>query len=71
MATINVTDILFATLSGCGIKGLTVRLSGVASYTHLLEQLRRVTGDMKCGLVTLTLRNSTQGWSTCRQLLVN
>lgn len=55
-------DILFATVSQHGNTILSLRLSGLTSVKDILKRLREaITGYM--GMVTLKLRNGTQGWS--------
>lgn len=68
MATINSSDILFASIVRQGSTLLSLRLSGITSLAQLLSQIRRHLTDT-AGLVTLKVRNGSQGW-THRQPLI-
>ncbi len=70
MGTINSSDIIYATLSQHGRQLASLKLSGLTSFSDILRQVRRaVTGSL--GLVTLRLRNSSQGWSHDRSVLLS
>lgn len=62
MATINRTDRLFVTISHGGTNLYSTEMSGLSTigevYLHIKKQ-----ADIEPGMVTLHLRNSTQGWS--------
>lgn len=61
MATIDLHDEVFATLTQRGKVIATMKLSGVTSIAMILHRLRQLAS--KCvGLVTLNVRNSSQGW---------
>ncbi|MBJ2184662.1 MAG: hypothetical protein JFR38_09180 [Muribaculaceae bacterium] len=62
MATISTGDILFASASQHGRNIATIRLSGQCSTGGVIAELRRIAGHT-LGLVQVTLRNATQGWS--------
>lgn len=62
MATITTRDVLFATASQNGRNLANVRLSGHSSTSSVIAELRRMAGGA-LGLVRVTLRNATQGWS--------
>ncbi len=69
MGTINSSDIIYATLSQHGRQLASLRLSGLTSFSDILCQVRRAfTGSL--GLVTLRLRNSSQGWSHDRSVIL-
>lgn len=69
MATIDLQDEVFATLTQRGNIIASVRLIGVNSISNILQQLRLLAS--KCvGLVTLKIRNRTQGWLQCRQIML-
>lgn len=70
MASINTSDILFATLTNKGSKLLSLRISGISSYSELIKTIRSMTPAHALGLITLQLRNHSQGWSSTRPLLM-
>lgn len=70
MATINPTDVIFATLTQRGSEIANVKLSGITSVTAILKLLLPTVVKGCVGVVTFTLRNSTQGWSQRRILLI-
>lgn len=59
MTTILSSDTIFATIRQRGRLLLTLQLHGVTSLSDIINRLR---GEIK-GLATISLRNSTQGWS--------
>lgn len=61
MATISTTDTLFATASAMGRQFFNFCGSGVGSLADLMQLVR--THPEARGMVTLTVRNTTQGWS--------
>lgn len=69
MATISLTDIIFATVTLRGRVLAQIRINGVSSYSEILS---RVLGKLKGlrGLITVDLRNSSQGWTARRSLMV-
>ena len=70
MGTINSSDIIFATLTQRGNQVATFRFSGLTSIADIIKQIR--TNVRNCiGMVTLQLRNGTQGWSQSRSLLLS
>ena len=61
MATIDLHDEVFATLTQRGKVVATMKLSGVTSIAMILQRMQQLAS--KCvGLVTLKVRNSSQGW---------
>lgn len=68
MATINSSDILFATLIQRGKTILSVRLSGMTTFSDIIRYLSR-TLNGTFGIMTMTLRNGTQGWSQQRNIM--
>lgn len=63
MPTINSTDIIFATVTRHGDTIFDSRLVGFSSMKQLMAYLRRcLSGTL--GLLTLNLRNGSQGWSS-------
>ncbi len=69
MGTINSSDIIYATLSQHGRQLASFRFSGLTSFADIVRQLRR-TMSGSLGLVNLRLRNSSQGWSHDRPLII-
>ena len=67
--TINSNDRVFATLSQFGSIIYNVELSGVTSMSDVV---RRIRGEVKSvsGLLSLTLRNSSQGWSRSASIML-
>lgn len=70
MATINASDILYATIVRQGATLLSLRMSGLTSLSQILAQIRRHLTDA-AGLVTLRLRNGSQGWMHQQPLLLS
>ena len=62
MATISTDDILFASATQGGRYLANIRMSGISTTGCALAELRRLIGGV-FGLVQITLRNATQGWS--------
>lgn len=71
MATISLNDIIFATATFRGSEIVSLSLSGLTSLSELLAELRRRIGTTVKGLVTVSLRNRSQGWSQTRALYMN
>ena len=70
MATINFSDVIYATIMQRGCVVASVKLSGMTSFAAVLKSLKgAVKGSL--GMVTLNLRNSSQGWSSRQALLMN
>lgn len=61
MATINPSDIIYATVVRHGATLLSLRLSGLTSISQILVRIRNHVTET-AGLVTLKLRNGSQGW---------
>lgn len=62
MNTIDINDILFATATLHGRNIANIRMSGVISTSDIIARLRQLFGDA-AGMIKITLRNVTQGWS--------
>lgn len=69
MKTISCTDIIFARVSMCGRMVASLCLSGISSLNELYQQIRRELGS-RLGLVTVQLRNGSQGWTDRRHVLI-
>lgn len=71
MAKISLTDVIHATFRLRGMSLATINVSGVSSFSEILSRLMAAaTGAMR-GLATVELRNTSQGWSTRRNVMVN
>mgnify|MGYP003300023956 FL=1 len=69
MATIDSTDIIFATVTQRGKDVVSLRMSGMTSFSEIVKRMQTaVTSPL--GLVTLRLRNYTQGWSQHHALVL-
>lgn len=68
MATIQSTDILFATLIQRGRTIASVRLSGITTFSEIIRYLRKVANGA-VGMMTVSLRNGTQGWNHQRNIM--
>lgn len=62
MKTINSNDVIFATVTQRGNTLYDGRMSGVSSMPEVMSCLRKALSGV-VGVLTLTLRNGTQGWS--------
>lgn len=67
--TINVEDVIFATVLRNGMKIASMTLSGLSSIADLVVAVGRRLGR-QAGLVTLCVRNYTKGWSDTRAVLM-
>lgn len=63
------TDILFVTISRFGSIVMNFRLCGLNSMAEVLKAVRVKTSGY-AGLVTVNLRNQTQGWCHTNALLL-
>ncbi len=68
MATLNASDIIFATLTQSGRTIASVRLSGMRTLSDIVRYLRNIYIDA-VGLLTLSLRNPSQGWTEQRNIM--
>lgn len=69
MKTISCTDVIFARVSLCGRMVASLCLSGISSLSELYQHIRRELGA-SVGLVTVQLRNGSQGWTDRRHVLL-
>lgn len=70
MNKINISDKIFITVSDHGMRLVSLTLCGVASLKEVMQRLREMLHQYRGKLLTLELRNSTQGWSRENQLLL-
>lgn len=71
MTKIDFADKLFITVSDHGMRLLNLTLSGVTSIKELMQHLSEMLHQYRGKLLTLELRNSTQGWSRENQMLLS
>lgn len=70
MATISLSDIIFATITVRGQVMATLKLCGVSSYADVLSRLLAAVKGWR-GVATVCVRNSSQGWSASRSLMLS
>lgn len=70
MSNIKFSDKLFITVSDHGMQLLNLTLSGISSLKELMQHLGEMLHQYRGKLLTLELRNSTQGWSRENQMLL-
>lgn len=66
MAKIESTDYIFAEASAMGNSFFNFEGQGITSFSQLINLLR-ANGAPK-GLITVTVRNSSQGWASSRNI---
>lgn len=59
---IAVDDVVFTNASCYGKEEICCRFTGFSSYTDLLKAVKKATSSLR-GIVSVKLRNSTQGWN--------
>lgn len=69
MATISYTDSLFVNVMTMGRTLMSLHLSGFNSVKELMLHLHELLRQYSGKLLTLQLRNSTQGWSRTSSML--
>ena len=62
MEKISINDIIFATAKIKGRVTASLRLSGIMSMADIIREIKKEIGSAS-GLLTISLRNMTQGWS--------
>lgn len=67
MRTIEITDVLYATIMQHGRTIYTARICGVTSMAEIVRFISHNMGSIM-GMFTLNLRNGSQGWSTSSSL---
>ncbi len=68
MGTISRSDTIFVTLVTKEGTLLPVTLNGVSSMNEIVTAIRRQSAETR-GIVTLRMRNYTQGWSHSSNML--
>ncbi len=69
MKHITQSDTIFVTIVQLGRTLANIRLSGIRSVSHLKNALAEIAAKFN-GMVSVMLRNSTQGWSYRYNLMV-
>lgn len=69
MKNIAENDKLFVTVMCNGRRLLNVSMSGFTSLKEVIKYLRSILSDYAGKLLTLQLRNSTQGWNRTDSML--
>lgn len=70
MEKISINDIIFATATVRGTIAASLKLSGLKSMADVIAAIKKEIG-IAGGLLTITLRNMTQGWSRTRSLYLS
>ncbi|WP_300502133.1 hypothetical protein [uncultured Duncaniella sp.] len=70
MTAINRTDVLYVTALSSGVTLLSTSLCGAATIGDVLRHVKDRTEPAK-GVVTLRIRNSTQGWVQQHNIVLN
>lgn len=70
MNSVNLTDLIFATVIKRGDTILNTSIKGVASFEDVIRHISKALRGVAAGMVTVILRNSTQGWALCRALKI-
>lgn len=68
MTAIHRTDLLQVTAQTCGTVLLTLTMSGVSTLSDVFRQVRS-SAPADAGIVTVKLRNRTQGWTQQHNLV--
>lgn len=69
MSKISPLDTLFITVSQRGTSRLMTRLTGITSFCDIVAYMRHQLPDLT-GMTTIAVRNSTEGWSATRSVVV-
>lgn len=69
MERINQTDRLFVTISQGGINICSIETSGISTLSEVYKKVKSQ-ANIDAGVVTLRLRNSTQGWTQQHNLVL-
>ncbi len=70
MKQISKKDTLFITVNYNGKNLLNVSLSGLTSMKEIMKYVHKSLNDYAGKLLTLQLRNSTQGWNRTDSMLL-
>lgn len=67
---INHTDLLYVTVQSGKDTLLTLTISGASDMVDVMRRVRCETPGDAAGLVTVSVRNSTQGWSLEQRMVL-
>ena len=70
MVTINLQDEIYATLTQRGNVIATIKMTGINSVSAVLSKLR-IIAEGCVGMVTFKMRNCSQGWVQCRNIMLS
>lgn len=70
MANISSTDRLFVNVLLNGASLLNISISGISSVKELMQHLHKALHQYQGRMLTLEVRNSTQGWNHTNSLLL-
>ncbi len=69
MNKITSTDTIFATVIRRGTTCISTRLTGMKSISEVMQYLRNCMSDL-AGLITVKLRNATEGWTSSVNIML-
>lgn len=67
MKKISIHDVIFATATIRGNIAVNIRLCGISSIADIIKVIKQEIGHVG-GLLTISLRNMTQGWTQSRSV---
>ena len=70
MGKISFNDIIFATATIRGEVAASLRLSGLKSMSDVMKAIKHEIGSAN-GMLTISLRNMTQGWSGSKAIYLS
>lgn len=70
MEKISINDIIFATATVRGTIAASLKLSGLKSMADVITAIKNEIG-IAGGLMTITLRNMSQGWSKSKAIYLS
>lgn len=70
MEKISINDIIFATATVRGTIAASLKLSGLKSMADVIAAIKKEIG-IAGGLMTITLRNMSQGWSKSKAIYLS
>ncbi len=70
MKKITINDVIFATATIGGHIAANIRLSGLGSIAEVVRAVKNELGSFS-GLLNITMRNMTQGWSHSKSVYLS
>ena len=70
MNTVNNSDKIFATVINHGVTIYRTTIEGARSFEEIIRTVSHSLRGIAAGIVTIVLRNSTQGWALRRSLRI-